>query len=170
MCHDDPVDVTSAEMLHQPPPQRPHPVDRHVRTGECPPIVDFEIRNAVDAGRQIQDLTTAQRRNRSTGRCIVSHRYRTAGEDDDDHPARTLPPFTFRISPVMWRAISEQRKRMGPAMSRGAATRPIGMPRAIASFPCPAKGFSHISVSTQPGATLFTVMPRGANSMHNDFT
>src|SRR5688572_22439064 len=100
----------------------------------------------------------------------MPHRDRPAREDDDDHPTSTLPPFTLTISPVMWRARSEQRNTIGPAMSRGDATRPIGIDLPMRALPSPTYADSAISVSTQPGATLFTVIPRGASSMHSDFT
>ena len=69
--------------------------------------------------------------HRAPGSGIVAHGDGPASEDEDDHPQSTLPPFTFTTSPVMCRAQSEQRNAMGPAMSRGCATRPIGMPRSM---------------------------------------
>ena len=45
------------------------------------------------------------------------------------HPQRTEPPLTLRISPVMWRARSDARKTIGPAMSLGGGMRPIGIVR-----------------------------------------
>ena len=44
-------------------------------------------------------------------------------------------------------------------MSSGVATRPTGMPAAMRSRPPSAYGMTHISVSTHPGATAFTVIP-----------
>ena len=48
--------------------------------------------------------------------------------------------------------------------------RPTGMPFAMRSLPPSRNGSSHISVSTQPGATAFTVMPCGATSTATDLT
>ena len=59
---------------------------------------------------------------------------------------------------------------MGPAMSRALAMRPIGMDAAARSRPPASITAATISVSTQPGATLFTVIPRGASSIASDFT
>src|SRR2546425_1150377 len=91
--------------------------------------------------------------------------------DAHDHPQSTLPPFTFRISPVMWPARSEQRNTMGPAQSSGLATRPSGIVRSMSSLPRPASlayGVADISVSTHPGATQFTLIRRGASSTARD--
>ena len=52
---------------------------------------------------------------------------------------------------------------MGPATSSTVATRPSGIDASMRSRPA-AMGFATISVSTQPGATQLTVMPRGASS------
>ena len=84
------------------------------------------------------------------------------------YPARTLPPFTFRISPVMWRASGDAKNRMGPAISAGDATLPNGIPDSIAAFPPPEKGSTHICVSTHPGATELTRIS-GASSVDHDF-
>jgi hypothetical protein len=46
----------------------------------------------------------------------------------------------------------------------------MGMFASIRARPPSAYGSSVISVSTQPGATQFTVMSRFASSMHSDFT
>src|SRR5439155_264200 len=84
----------------------------------------------------------------------------------------TLPPFTFRISPVMCPARSEQRNTMGPAQSSGLATRPSGIVRSMSSLPRPASlayGVADISVSTHPGATQFTLIRRGASSTGEGF-
>ena len=54
------------------------------------------------------------------------------------------------------------------AMSRAAAIRPIGIFAAMRSRPPFANGSAHISVSTHPGATLLTVMPRFPNSGASD--
>ena len=111
------------------------------------PIVDLDSRELVDARREREDVAAAQRRHRAAGRGIVPHRDRAAGEEENDHPQSTLPPFTFRISPVMCRARSEQRNTIGPAMSRGAAMRPIGMPAAMRSRPPFANGSrAHLGV------------------------
>src|ERR1051326_880492 len=47
------------------------------------------------------------------------------------HPQSTEPPLTLRISPLIWRAHSVQRKTIGQPMSSGAATRPTGIPSSI---------------------------------------
>ena len=72
---------------------------------------------------------------------------------------------------MTWRARSEQRNTIGPAISSGVATRPSGMLFSISPFPLPPSrlnGFSHISVSTHPGATQLTAI-RGASSPASDF-
>src|SRR5258708_14732191 len=86
------------------------------------------------------------------------------------YPQRTDPPFTFRISPLMWRAHSLHRKTIGQAMSRGEATRPTGCRSSIdlRKF-ASAKTSAHISVSTQPGATELTLIPNGPSSASNHF-
>src|SRR5690606_33364216 len=86
------------------------------------------------------------------------------------YPQSTLPPFTLRISPVMWRAIGVHRKTMGPATSSAVATRPSGIPALAAARASVRRTEAERSVSTQPGATLFTVIPRGASSTHMDLT
>src|SRR2546426_11938268 len=86
-------------------------------------------------------------------------------------PHSTVPPLTFRTSPVMCRARSEHKNTIGPAISSGGATRPSGIVRSISRFPFPASrenGCWHISVSTHPGATQFTAI-RGASSPASDF-
>src|ERR1051326_3034993 len=76
------------------------------------------------------------------------------------HPHKTEPPFTFRISPLICRPHSVQRNTMGQAMSSGVATRPTGIPSSI-DFRNPGceNTSAHMSVSTHPGATEFTLMP-----------
>ena len=68
----------------------------------------------------------------------------------------------------MWRARSLQRKRIGPAMS---AARGNPAQRDRARDPLPGAGLVQgpalISVSTQPGATQFTVMD-GPHSTQSD--
>src|SRR5262245_11060184 len=150
--------------------ERPHSLDRHVRTGIGAPVVDLELSEFVDARCERDDVFSAKCRYRAASGRIVTHGDRPAREQEDDHPQSTVPPFTFTISPVMCRASSEQRKTIGPAMSRGAAIRLTGIVAAIRSRPPSANGCSHISVSTQPGATLFTVMPRFPNSGASDLT
>ena len=70
----------------------------------------------------------------------------------------------------MWLARSEHRNTIGPATSSAPATRPRGIVPSISCLPLPpplANGFAHISVSTHPGATQFTLMP-GASSTASD--
>src|SRR5262249_48128294 len=86
------------------------------------------------------------------------------------YPHRTEPPFTLRTSPVMWRARSDARKRIGPAMSSAVATRPMGIePTIFANSRRSRKGAADISVSTHPGATQLTVTPDGPSSDASDF-
>src|ERR1700728_3980876 len=86
------------------------------------------------------------------------------------YPAKTAPPFTFKISPLMNPASGVHKKRTGPAISLALATRPIGIPEVIF---IPTSGSlkvdADISVATQPGATQFTRIPRGANSLERLF-
>src|SRR5258706_15111670 len=82
------------------------------------------------------------------------------------HPQSTEPPFTLMISPVMKLARSEATKRIGPATSSAVAARPSGI--AAATIFCPALESStalDMSVATHPGATEFTRIPYGANSV-----
>src|SRR6185312_1565557 len=75
-------------------------------------------------------------------------------------PQSTEPPFTFKTSPVMWRAHSLQRKIIGHAMSSAVAIRPIGIARSIwLRASGSASGSPLSSVSTQPGATALTLIP-----------
>src|ERR1041385_3447365 len=86
------------------------------------------------------------------------------------YPHKTDPPFTLSTSPVMWLAQVLHRKTIGPAISSGVATRPSGMILLIAS--CVALSASAsvvISVSTQPGATQLTLIPKPPNSGASDF-
>jgi hypothetical protein len=70
----------------------------------------------------------------------------------------------------MFSAQCEHRKTMGPAMSSGVATRPTGIVLRIASRSALLEKTSFVmSVSTQPGATQFTLMPDGASSLESDF-
>src|SRR5262245_37818456 len=134
------------------------------------PIVNLDRSEPLDTGCQVENVAATECRDGPASCRIVSHGDRTAREDDDDHPQSTLPPLTLRISPVMCRARFEHRNTIGPAMSRGAAIRRSGIPAAIRSRPPLANGSAHISVSTQPGATLFTVMPRAPSSGASDLT
>jgi len=70
----------------------------------------------------------------------------------------------------MWRASGLARKSTGPAMSAGLATRPSGIFASMRPRPSAANGRVTASVSTQPGAMLFTVMSRGPSSTANDLT
>src|SRR5258706_9205770 len=86
------------------------------------------------------------------------------------HPQRTDPPLTFRISPLICRAHSLHRKTIGHPISSGEATRPTGIESSIdlRKFGS-AKTSAHMSVSTQPGATELTLMPKGPSSAASDF-
>ena len=59
---------------------------------------------------------------------------------------------------------------MGPATSAGAAMRPRGMSASIRRRASSSSAGAAISVSIHPGATQFTVMPRGASSPEKPFT
>src|SRR2546425_1683276 len=85
------------------------------------------------------------------------------------NPKKPAPPLTFRISPLICRAQSVHKKTIGHAISSGVATRPMGIESSI-DFRKPGleKTSAHISVSTQPGATEFTLMPKGPSSAAND--
>src|SRR3954471_9814088 len=84
-------------------------------------------------------------------------------------PHRTEPPLTLRISPLMCLAHSVQRKTMGQPISFGVATRPIGIASSTdLRRPGCANASAHISVSTHPGATQFTLMPNGPSSAARD--
>src|SRR5262252_3114144 len=50
-----------------------------------------------------------------------------------NHPTRTAPPFTLKISPVIKPARGVQRNRIGPAISWAVAARPTGIFARIAS-------------------------------------
>ncbi len=71
----------------------------------------------------------------------------------------------------MLAASSEQRNTIGPAISSGVATRPTGIVASIRFLPSkPSASYvmADISVSTQPGATESTVMPRRPASTHSE--
>src|SRR5882724_2551327 len=97
------------------------------------------------------------------GSCKLGRRLYASGCLRDDpglclgQPASTAPPLTLKISPDMNPAISVQRKTMGPAISAGVPTRPRGIvPKTAAEIFASANAPADMSVSTQPGATLFT--------------
>src|SRR3984957_4855755 len=82
------------------------------------------------------------------------------------YPTSTAPPFTLTTSPVIKPASGVHKNRIGPAISAGSATRPMGMvARARARVGGSAMAGADISVSTHPGATQFTRMPCGASSV-----
>src|SRR2546423_15561302 len=84
------------------------------------------------------------------------------------YPQSTEPPLTLRISPVMLAAQSDARKTTARAMSSAVATRPSGIVSTIFRLNgASPKTTSFNSVSTQPGATLFTRMV-GASSAARD--
>src|SRR5580700_1889162 len=73
------------------------------------------------------------------------------------YPTSTAPPFTLKTSPVIKPAYSVHKNSTGAAISSGLPARPSGIVPRIASpvLGSSSAGFD-ISVSTQPGATLFT--------------
>src|SRR5437870_506983 len=147
-------------MLDDARPEGPHSLDGHVRPRKRAPVVHVGVREPSDARGQRQDVGTWEARHRPAGSRVVAHRDRPAGKEKNDHPQSTLPPFTLRISPVMWRARSEQRNTIGPAMSSALPTRPNGIVSSISRLPSPVSrpyGCADISVSTHPGATPFTL-------------
>src|SRR5579885_1259347 len=82
------------------------------------------------------------------------------------HPTRTAPPFTLTISPLIKPANGVQRNKIGPAISRGAATRPSGIVlRTFLLVTGSLNAGADISVATHPGATQFTYIPWPASSL-----
>src|SRR5271168_598227 len=76
-----------------------------------------------------------------------------------NQPQSTEPPFTLITSPVIKVARSEAAKRMGPAISSAVPTRLSGMGTRADFRPFFVRRTeADISVSTQPGATQFTMM------------
>ena len=135
MGDDDAFDLGARQMRSDARTQRPHALHGHMRTGKGAEVIDLELRDPIEAGRERQDVTPGERGYGPARRGIVAHGDRPAGEYENDHPQSTLPPFTFTISPVMCRASAEQRNTIGPAMSRASATRPSGIVAAIRSRP-----------------------------------
>src|SRR5206468_9531066 len=72
-------------------------------------------------------------------------------------PTRTAPPLTLKISPVINPACGVHKNKIGPAISSGVPTRPMGIGRrtSFAIVGSSSEG-RDISVSTHPGATEFT--------------
>src|SRR4030095_1602486 len=118
----------------------------HMTGRVASPIIDLERRQLRKLWRHVHQRPAIETRHLAAGRSIPLHGDGTAGEDEVDHegiedfrfevgsglesssifnlkssicnhPQSTLPPFTFRTSPVTCRARSEQRNRMGPAIS-----------------------------------------------------
>ena len=69
------------------------------------------------------------------------------------------------LPPVMLDAAGRARKATSSATSSGCTRCPVGTVARMSSMPTPSsrKRPAAISVSTQPGQTAFTVMPRGAS-------
>ena len=66
-------------------------------------------------------------------------------------------------------ASSEARKATAPAMSRGVPMRQRALASAMARLSSALKQES-MSVSTEPGATAFTLIPEGPSSFESPFT
>src|SRR5689334_16641195 len=87
------------------------------------------------------------------------------------HPAAPLPdhsdapPHTAICWPVMAPASDESRNATSAATSSGATKRPIGGRRGA---DCARAGSRNMGVSVAPGATTFTVIPRGASSLAHE--
>src|ERR1700730_18192261 len=76
-------------------------------------------------------------------------------------PQSLEPPSTCTVSPVIQRASSDARKATTGAMSSGWATRFSACMPSVASRPASVLAKLDMSVSTTPGATALTRMPRG---------
>ena len=136
--------------------------DRHGALEDAPHFVRARIGGQVPIGvRQAQQRIAHGTADRPR---VVAAIAQLAGDVEDGpggrrpqgaYPHSTDPPFTFTISPVMWRASAEHRNTIGPATSSALATRPSGIPAAIRLSPSPAYEPAAMSVSTQPGATQF---------------
>src|SRR4051794_40719170 len=148
MRHDDAIHFRTREMCLDPVPNFPHARHGHVRARKHAPLVELHLSDIREPARRMNDLVAAERGHRTAGARIVLHRDGAAGKQYDDHPQSTLPPFTLRISPVMWRASGEQRNTIGPAMSSAEAMRPKGIPADARARPSAAIGCATISVST----------------------
>ena len=140
----DAVDVGLGEQLEQPRAQRPLPLDGHVRPRDSAPTARRARRPPPRCPRAAPRISSAESDGTAPpSRSSCAHRDRAAGEQRrrssrPGHPHRTLPPFTFRISPVTCRASGEQRKTIGPGDVLGASRRGrSGSSRAIRSRPPP---------------------------------
>src|SRR5947207_1249704 len=92
MRHNDPLYLRSRELLGEHTPQRPHTLRGHVWTGMRSPIDNLDVGDLGDGGSKGKDVATRQRWNGAAARWVMAHRDRSAGEEENDHPASTLPP------------------------------------------------------------------------------
>src|ERR1700704_3883930 len=85
-------------------------------------------------------------------------------------PQSLEPPSTWTVWPVIQRASSEARKATTGAMSSGWATRFSACMASVTSRPASVLMKFDMSVSTTPGATALTRMPRGPRADAKCFT
>ena len=84
------------------------------------------------------------------------------------YPHKTAPPLTLMISPVIKVESPDARNKTLPAISSAVPALPKGINESIFSLSSPIKDWWLISVSTQPGATQFTLILYGASSAAKD--
>jgi hypothetical protein len=78
-------------MLGDAIPERPHPLDCHVRARKSSPLLGLDTGDCIDAARRFEDFCGSKCRYSPASGGVVSHRDRAAGEQDDYQKARSIP-------------------------------------------------------------------------------
>ena len=124
----------SGRARSRPAPVRSRRAPRRRGVGTLPPAAGSRCMEMVPPvnRRWIMALGIPQRKrgiagHPDPGRHPLRRSLAPLGEATTAHPHSTLPPFTFRTSPVTCRARSLHRNRIGPAMSSGGGIRRSGM-------------------------------------------
>ena len=78
-------DFRTREMLDDAIPQRPHPLDRHVRAGKLAPFLGLDCRDRADSFRGVLGSRPASGPAERLRRRVVAHGDRAAGEEDYYH-------------------------------------------------------------------------------------
>jgi hypothetical protein len=74
--------------------QGPHALDGHVRAGELAPLFSLDAGDSVNSLGRLENFFRRETGLRGAGARVGAHRYRTAGEQDYDHPRITAPSVT----------------------------------------------------------------------------
>ena len=117
-------------------------------------------------------VTNVRRPDRKEGEELIPMREfrKSPHEIALPYPTNTAPPFTFSTSPEMKPASGVHKNNTGPAISSALPGRPRGIPEAIFGPNVESASVAaDMSVVTQPGATQFTRIPFGANSLDRLF-